>query len=128
MSNYSWWHPLSTGSLRQQADVTHHASNTLVDIALKHHDSVENIPSLLSLLQNQAKEQPTLKIYLAVHKSVSRFTLQCIPELIETLALEMDLHLRDLGRKEVRIWSGIDKDSYLKSTYVSPWYKYRTVL
>lgn len=31
--------------------------------------------------------------------------------------------------REVRIWSGIDKDSCLKSTstYVSPWYKYRTV-
>lgn len=44
VSNYSWWHPLSTGSFRQQADVTV-PSNTLVDTALKHHDFVENVSS-----------------------------------------------------------------------------------
>lgn len=45
VSIYSWQHPCSTGSLKQQADITM-ASNTLLDIALKPRDFVENISSL----------------------------------------------------------------------------------
>lgn len=42
MSNYSCWHPLNTGSFKQPADATM-AANTLLDMALKQHDFIENI-------------------------------------------------------------------------------------
>lgn len=65
MYNYSWWHPLNTGSFKQQADATMSA-NTLPDTALKQHDFIENISSLCMCYKAKHVEQERVQSVLQI--------------------------------------------------------------
>lgn len=65
MSNYNWWHPLSTGSFEQQADATM-AANTLLDVALKQCDFIENISSLCMCYKGKKVQQGRVQSVLQI--------------------------------------------------------------